>query len=59
MSKNEKTSILGNAPSIKEAYDLLKVIKTRKSFPNDEAALKLIYLAIKNASKKWTMPIQN
>ena len=38
---------------------LRKVLKNRRSFPNDEAALKLLYLAIRNASKKWTMPIRN
>jgi putative transposase len=38
---------------------LRKVIKTRASFPNDEAAFKLLYLALRNAAKKWTMPIQN
>jgi putative transposase len=38
---------------------LRKVIKTRASFPNEEAAMKLLYLALKNASKKWTMPIKN
>jgi putative transposase len=31
----------------------------RRVFPNDEAATKLIYLAVQNISKKWTMPIQN
>lgn len=36
-----------------------KRIKTRASFPNDEAALKLIYIAIQDASKKWTMPIRD
>lgn len=36
---------------------LRKVIKTRASFPNDEAAFKLLYLALRNAAKKWTMPI--
>lgn len=36
-----------------------KVIKNRGSFPNDQAAKKLIYLALKNASKKWTKPVQN
>ena len=30
-----------------------------KMFPNDEAALKVVYLAIGAASKKWTMPIRN
>lgn len=38
---------------------LRKVIKTRSSFPNDEAAFKLLYLALRNISKKWTMPIRN
>jgi putative transposase len=32
---------------------LRKVIKTRASFPNEEAALKLIYLALKNVSQRW------
>ena len=36
-----------------------KSIKTRKLFPNDDAAKKVIYLAIDAASKKWTMPIHN
>jgi putative transposase len=36
---------------------LRKVIKTRASFPNDEAAFKLLYLALRNIAKRWTMPI--
>lgn len=36
-----------------------KSIKTRKLFPNDAAALKVIYLATDAASKKWTMPIRH
>jgi putative transposase len=36
---------------------LRKVIKTRASFPNDDAAFKLVYLALRNIAKKWTMPI--
>jgi hypothetical protein len=38
---------------------LRKVIKTRASFPNEEAAFKLMYLALKNISKKWRMPIRD
>lgn len=34
-------------------YSLRKVTKTRGSFPNEEAAFKLLYLALRNASKKW------
>ena len=36
-----------------------KAIKKRKIFPSDDSARKMIYLAIKDASKKWTMPIRN
>lgn len=36
-----------------------KSVKTRKLFPSDDAALKVIYLAIEAASKKWTMPIRD
>src|SRR5215210_647851 len=37
---------------------LRKIIKNRGSFPTDEAALKLLYLALQNISQKWTMPIR-
>jgi len=36
-----------------------KSVKKRKLFPSDDAAKKVIYLAIQQASKKWTMPIRN
>jgi putative transposase len=38
---------------------LRKIIKNRALFPNDEAVLKLLYLALRNAAKKWTMPIRD
>ncbi|EIE6255777.1 transposase, partial [Salmonella enterica] len=34
-------------------------IKKRKVFPTDDSVRKVIYLAIKDTSKKWSMPIQN
>lgn len=37
---------------------LRKIIKTRGSFPNDEAAMKLLYLAIRNAGVHWRRPIE-
>jgi putative transposase len=37
---------------------LRKIIKTRGSFPNDEAALKLLYLAIRNAGLRWRRAIE-
>ncbi|WP_261423568.1 IS256 family transposase, partial [Serratia quinivorans] len=36
-----------------------QAIKKRKVFPTDDSVRKVIYLAIKDASKKWSMPIQN
>jgi mutator family transposase len=38
-------------------FSLRKIIKNRSLFPNDEAVFKLLYLALKNIEKKWTMPI--
>jgi putative transposase len=38
---------------------LRKVTKNRRSFPNDEAMFKLLYLALTNISQKWTMPIKD
>ena len=35
---------------------LRKIIKNRGHFPSDDAATKLLYLALRNAAKKWTMP---
>lgn len=36
-----------------------KFTKNRKIYPNEESALKLIYMAIHEASQKWTMPIHH
>lgn len=38
---------------------LRKVTKTRRSFPNDDSVMKILYLAIHQISKKWTMPIRD
>ena len=62
--------MLGYPPEIRRAVyttntieslnmSLRKIIKTRASFPSDEAAFKLLYLALQNIQKKWTMPIPN
>ena len=37
---------------------LRKIIKIRGSFPNNDAALKLLYLAIKNAGLRWRRAIE-
>lgn len=36
-----------------------KVTKNKGAFPNDEALLKLVFLAYRNISKKWTQPLPN
>lgn len=36
-----------------------KLTKTKGAFPNQDSLLKLLYLGIQNASRKWTMPVQN
>ena len=36
-----------------------KATKKRKVFPTEESAKKVVYLAIRQASEKWTMPIRN
>ncbi|EGK3836971.1 IS256 family transposase [Escherichia coli] len=36
-----------------------QAIKKRKVFPTDDSVRKVIYLAIMDASKKWSMPIRN
>jgi len=40
-------------------YTLQRNLKTRQSFPNDEAAMKLIFMILRRISKRWTMPIRN
>jgi transposase-like protein len=40
-------------------FTIQKIIKHRRSFPNDEAAMKLIFMGVKNIARKWTMPIRD
>ena len=39
-------------------YSLRKITKTRAAFPSEEAAIKLLWLGLRNIEKKWTMPIK-
>ena len=38
---------------------LRKTTKTRRSFPTDDSVMKILYLALHQISKKWTMPIRD
>jgi len=44
-----------------EAYNrqVRKVTKNKAAFPTDEAVRKLLYLATRNITAKWTMPVPN
>lgn len=64
------TPLFGYPPEIRKAIyttnaieslnmSLRKVTKNRGSFPNDEAMIKLLFLALGKISKKWTMPIHD
>lgn len=64
------TPMFGYPPEIRRAIyttnaveslnrSLRKIIKTRGAFPSEESAIKLLYLALRLASKKWTMPIHH
>lgn len=39
--------------------NLRKASRNHRIFPDDESAIKVMYLAVQNISKKWTMPIRN
>jgi len=40
-------------------FTLQRNLKTRLSFPNDGAAMKLIFMILRRISKRWTMPVRN
>ena len=40
-------------------FSLRKVTRNKSSFPDDNSIYKVMYLAIKNASARWTMPIKD
>lgn len=40
-------------------FSLRKVTRSKSSFPDDDSIYKVMYLALKNASKRWTMAIKD
>jgi len=51
---NEIRKIIYTTNAIESLHmQLRKVLKTRGHFPSDEAATKLIYLALRDITKKW------
>lgn len=40
-------------------YSLRRVLKNRGAFPDNDSIMKVLYLAVANASKRWTRPLHN
>ena len=40
-------------------YTIRKVTRNRQSFPTTDAAIKLVFMALQNISKRWTMPLRD
>ena len=56
----EIRQIIDTTNAIKSVnMSLRKVTKSRDAFPNDEAVMKLFYLALIHISKQWTMPLRD
>lgn len=58
--EGEIRRVIYTTNAIESLNSVIRKATTRhKMFPDDEAALKVAWLAIMGASRKWTMPIQN
>ena len=44
---------------MRKSYVIRKSTRNRKVFPDDQSAIKVVYLAMQEAIKKWTMPIRD
>ncbi len=40
-------------------YSIRKITRNRQSFPTTDSAVKLVFMALQNISKKWTMPLRD
>ena len=40
-------------------YSIRKITRNRQSFPTTDAAIKLVFMALQNIAKRWTMPIRD
>jgi transposase-like protein len=56
--KDQKTVYTTNAVEPVN-FTIQKIIRHRQSFPSDEAAMKLIFMGLKNTAGKWTMPVKD
>ena len=57
---NEIRKVIYTTNAIESLNSVIrKATNARKIFPNDQSAMKVVYLAIENASKKWSMPLRD
>jgi putative transposase len=57
---NEIRKVIYTTNAIESLNSVIrKATERRKWFPSDQSAMKVVYLAIEQAAKKWSMPIQN
>jgi transposase-like protein len=60
LPRGHPASVIYTTNAIESAnMTLRKVTRNHRIFPSDEAVYKVVYLAIRNIAKKWTMPIHN
>ena len=57
--KNNESKEIFIWKHIKSEFVKYALKKTKGAFPNDNSLLKLLLMSIRNAQKKWTMPIRN
>lgn len=57
--KEEEVILIEDKESAAIHCQIRKITKNKGIFPNDTALIKLVYLAYRNARKKWTMPVPN
>lgn len=55
--QDSKAVIAGAIESVNSV--IRKFTRNRKIYPNEESAIKLVFIAIREAAKKWTMPIRH
>ncbi len=49
----------GFADLIRVSYSLRRIVKDKGAFPNDEAISELLWLGLREASKKWKRPLRD
>jgi transposase-like protein len=58
--KSELMQVIYTTNAIEAVHrQFRKLTKTKGAFPKENSLLKLLYMGVQNASKNWTIPLQN